>query len=252
MVVTTQKIISLNIATNTYNEVIEHIVKKSINRESAFIAVANVHMTIEACDNLEFQEMLAKADFATADGVPLVLYNRFFNKAVQERAAGMDLVPDLLKKSSEEGLAILFYGGSQLMLDALQKKIGSSFPDLEAAYYSPPFRNLSEEEEKEISKKINSINPHLVFVALGCPKQEKWMFHNYKKHQSVMIGVGGAIPVYAGVISRAPKWIQDYSLEWLYRLVKEPKRLLKRYLYTNTKFLYIVFIQLIKKLLKFK
>jgi N-acetylglucosaminyldiphosphoundecaprenol N-acetyl-beta-D-mannosaminyltransferase len=248
----TKKIISLNIATNSYKEILQYVIKKAINRESGFIAVANVHMTIEAYDDLEFQYMLSEADFATSDGMPLVLYNRFFNKIQQERAAGMDLVPDLVKISSDEKLTILFYGGTQVMLDTLKEKIHRLFPNLKVHYYSPPFRTLSKEENDVIEKEIKLINPQLIFVALGCPKQEKWMYQNYRNHQAMMIGVGGAVPVYAGIIDRAPQWVQNYSLEWLHRFIKEPKRLFKRISYTNTKFLYIVFVQFIKQLLTFK
>ncbi len=112
--------------------------------------------------------------------------------------------------------------------------------------YSPPFRELTKEEKEDIVQRINNINPDFVFVALGCPKQEKWMAEHKNKVNSCMIGFGGALEVYAGVKDRAPKWMQDYSLEWLYRFIQDPKRLWKRYLVTNSLFIILLCIQIVQ------
>jgi N-acetylglucosaminyldiphosphoundecaprenol N-acetyl-beta-D-mannosaminyltransferase len=245
--INTRRVISIDVATNSYKENLEYAIKKAVNRESGFIAISNVHMVVEAYDSLKFREMLVKADFATADGMPLVLFNQYINKVKQERTAGMDLVPDLLSISNDKNLKVLFYGGQQSMLDVLNQKIINDFPNLDCQYFSPPFRELKSEEILEIDEMIKGFNPHIIFVCLGCPKQEKWMYNNYKKFNSLMLGVGGAVPVYAGIVERAPSWMQKLSLEWLFRLVKEPKRLFKRYFYTNTKFLWLTIRYLMSK-----
>ena len=127
------------------------------------------------------------------------------------------------------------------MLEKTESYIRKTYPNIQiAGLYSPPFRPLSEGEMEEIAEHISNSGAHLVFVVLGCPKQEKWMSEMKGRIPAVMIGVGGALPVLIGDLKRAPLWMQRHSLEWLYRLMQEPKRLFKRYLVTNTIYLYLV------------
>jgi len=114
-----------------------------------------------------------------------------------------------------------------------------------AGYYSPPFRTLSESEDAKITEKIRKAKPDLVFVSLGCPKQEKWMAEHKTKLNACLLGLGQAFRTYAGVEKRLPKWMRDLSLEWAYRLIQEPRRLWKRYLYTNSVFLFLAFKHLV-------
>jgi N-acetylglucosaminyldiphosphoundecaprenol N-acetyl-beta-D-mannosaminyltransferase len=241
------KVLSINITIGSYRKILEGIDEIVKNEINSFIVVSNVHMVIEAYNNPNFKAMLDDSIIATSDGMPLVLFNRYINKVEQDRAAGMDLLPDLLEISSQKKYKVLFYGGAQAMLNSLEQKVTGSHPLIEGKYYAPPFRELSEDEVEDIDKMILDFNPNIIFVCLGCPKQEKWMYNNYKKFNAVMLGVGGAVPVYAGVVERAPIWMQKLSLEWFFRLMKEPKRLLKRYLYTNSKFLWLTLRYLIFK-----
>ena len=127
------------------------------------------------------------------------------------------------------------------MLAKTHDSLKQKYPHLSiAGFYSPPFRQLTNIEEEEICNKINSSNPNLIFVVLGCPKQERWMASMKGKLNAVMIGIGGALPVFVGMQKRAPKWMQDYGLEWLFRFIQEPKRLWKRYMVTNSLFLYLI------------
>lgn len=218
----------------------------SVNH-SAYVCVANVHMCIEAYRYPEYKKIINEADLVTADGMPLVLALKILFGIQQDRIAGMDLLPALLASAEEKGLSVFFYGGTEDMLDTTQKYIQDHYPNLKNHhYYSPPFRALTDIEKSEVVNRINASKANLVFVALGCPKQEKWMASMRGKVNACMIGIGGALPVMIGMQKRAPQWMQKSSLEWLYRLLQEPKRLFKRYFVTNSLFIYLLAVELVR------
>jgi N-acetylglucosaminyldiphosphoundecaprenol N-acetyl-beta-D-mannosaminyltransferase len=238
----TKHIISLFISTGSYDSFIHRIIELARKKQSSYVCVANVHMTIEAYWDSKFAEMVNDADLVTPDGMPLAKAMKLLYGIRQDRVAGMDLLPDLLKKAEEENLGVFFYGGTEEMLQRTQTYVQATYPNLkEQAYYSPPFRALTAEEEVSVIQQINNSGAHLVFVALGCPKQEKWMAGMKGKINACMLGIGGALPVMIGMQKRAPQWMQKLSLEWLYRLLQEPKRLFKRYFVTNTLFIWLLF-----------
>ncbi|MCA9841339.1 MAG: WecB/TagA/CpsF family glycosyltransferase [Cyanobacteria bacterium HKST-UBA03] len=130
------------------------------------------------------------------------------------------------------------------MLETARCKLEREFPNLKVGgYLSPPFRSLTDEEMGQIIDQIRDSGAQIVFVALGCPKQERWMAEHAHKLPAVSLGIGAALPVYAETLSRSPKWMQNYGLEWVYRLFQEPNRLLKRYAVTNTLFILNVLLQ---------
>lgn len=209
--------------------------------ESRYVCIANVHMLVEAHNDPIFAGVLEQADLVTPDGMPLVVALRLLHGVRQERVAGMDLMPALIAEAARRSISVFFYGSTADILERVVLRARSEYPALLfAGAYSPPFRRLTAEEEAADISRINSSGARIVFVALGCPRQEKWMARNKGKINAVMIGIGGVFPVYAGVQSRAPLWMQQCSLEWLYRLIQEPSRLLKRYLVTNTTFLFLL------------
>jgi len=233
-----QQLINFNLTKGKYVQFIEQLLTLASNKKAAIVCVANVHMFVEAQQNEEFLAIINNAEMVTPDGKPLTWALRLLYGIKQERVAGMDLLPDLLKKMEEQELSVYFYGGSQEMLNSTTKHIQQKYPLLKVAgSFSPPFRALTENEHGQIIESINESNPHVVFVILGCPKQEKWMDSVKGKINSVMIGVGGALPVMIGLQKRAPLWMQNAGLEWLYRLIQEPGRLFKRYAVTNTFFI---------------
>lgn len=238
----TKHIISLFISTGSYASFIDRILELARKKQSSYICVANVHMTIEAYWDKKFADFVNKADLVTPDGMPLAKAMKLLYGIQQDRVAGMDLLPDLLKKAEEENLGVFFYGGTDEMLRKTKVFVQETYPNLkEQAYYSPPFRALTAEEEISVIQRINDSGAHLVFVALGCPKQEKWMAGMKGKINACMLGIGGALPVMVGMQKRAPQWMQKLSLEWLYRLIQEPRRLFKRYFVTNTLFVWQLF-----------
>ena len=235
-----QKVISLNVSIGKYSDFLLDIMIRSRAKKSSYVCVANVHMCIEAQDDQSFAQLVNNADLITPDGMPLAKAIEVLCGEHQERVAGMDLLPDLLEEAERQRLSCFIYGGSEAVLEKSQDYISAKYPTLRCGFYSPPFRPLTSEEEQADCERINEFGAHLVFVVLGCPKQEKWMARMKGRIHACMIGVGGALPVMIGMQKRAPDWMQQVSLEWLYRLIQEPKRLFKRYAYTNTKFLYLL------------
>lgn len=242
-----KEIINFHVSTGKYEMFIEKITEMAIEKQSSAVYFANVHMYIEAYRSKSFLENINNADIVTADGQPIAWILRLFYGIRQDRVAGMDVFPDLLRVMDREGLPVYFYGGTQKMLDMTAEYLSAKFPTLKiAGMFSPPFRPLTEMEEGVIIEKINATNPALIFVVLGCPQQERFIAKMKGKIQGVMAGIGGALPVTIGMQKRAPVWMRTHGLEWLYRLYKEPARLYKRYFVTNSLFLYIIMRELFK------
>ena len=197
-------------------------------------------MCVEAHNDPAFAAVVNGADFATADGMPMLNQLNRRHQLGQERVAGNDIMPALMAEAAAQGLGIYLYGGKQEVLDLIVARAAKDWPTLRiSGIESPPYRPLSNAEMEDAAERINASAAHIVLVSLGCPKQEKWMAAMKGKVNAIMLGMGGAFLLYAGVDSRAPKWMRDLSLEWVYRLALEPGRLWKRYLVTNTTFLWL-------------
>jgi len=159
----------------------------------------------------------------------------------------MDVLPDMLQQAEEKKLSVLFYGSSEKTLALTKEYLHKNHPALIiAGFISPPYRQLTVEEDEAYMQQINASGANLVFVCLGCPKQEKWMAAMYGKIDAVMLGIGGALAVMIGTKKRAPKWVQNSGMEWLYRLMQEPWRLFRRYASTNPIFLYLLCKEVIR------
>ncbi|WP_034919492.1 WecB/TagA/CpsF family glycosyltransferase [Gillisia sp. CAL575] len=246
-----KSLLSLEVSTGKYEDFISVLSEYAVAKKSTYTCVANVHMLIEAYNDIAFASIVNNAEVVTPDGMPLAKGLELLHGEKQDRVAGMDLLPDLLGISEKENLKVFFYGGTQEMLDQTKSYCNKEYPLLDiAGVISPPFRSLTLEEENEYIERINSSDANFVFVALGCPKQEKWMASMKGKINACMIGIGGALPVMIGMQKRAPKWMQNASLEWLFRFGQEPKRLFKRYFYTNSLFLFLFSKEYIKTKLK--
>jgi N-acetylglucosaminyldiphosphoundecaprenol N-acetyl-beta-D-mannosaminyltransferase len=238
----THNLLTVTLSLGTYADFIEEIVRLANKDEcSEYICVANVHMLVETYRDKAFAKVVNNALITMTDGIPLTWGLRWLHGIRQERVAGMDLMPDLLNAVSQHKIPVFFYGGTKEILEKTKKHIVKYYSEIPSVgVYSPPFRLLTSEEEQEVVYTINASGAKIVFVALGCPKQEKWMAAMKGKINAVMIGIGAALPVLVHAQKRAPRWMQKSGLEWLYRLFQEPKRLFKRYLITNSIFLYIL------------
>ncbi len=234
------RVVGVDISIGSFDEHIQRITALAAERRSAYVCCVNAHMTVEANRDAQFREVVNRADFATADGVPLTKALQWLNKQPQERVAGNDLTPAMFKAAEQHGLSVYLYGGQEEALQLIRARLTADHPQLTVAgWESPPFRPLSEDEMTEVAERINSSGANLVFVSLGCPKQERWMAAMQGRVHSVMLGVGGAFLLYAGKDTRAPLWMRKLCLEWTYRLALEPRRLWKRYLVTNTVFIWM-------------
>lgn len=236
-----KKIISLDIDLFSYKDSIKKIMEDARDRKRGYVCFANVHMIIEAYQDKQFDKDVNSATLVLPDGMPLVKTLKWFYGIEQDRVAGMDVMPDLIRIASNNNLKLFFFGTTPELLEKIRLKIEKDFPKTDVVgLFSPPFNEpLNNDLYTEM---INSSGANLVFVALGCPKQEKWMAQNSSKINAMLLGVGGAFPVFAGVASRAPLFMQNAGLEWVYRLYQEPKRLFKRYLFTNSMYLFLVFV----------
>ena len=201
-----------------------------------YICVSNVHTTVTGYEEEDYRNIQNTAALALPDGKPLSLYSRKHGFPEAERVTGPDLMGELFAR--DNGLRHYFYGGKEETIQVLSEKLPREYPSLQiAGMVSPPFRPLIEEEDERELQKMNDAKADIIWVGLGAPKQERYMYEHRGKVNGVMIGVGAGFDYYAGTIKRAPMWMQKMSLEWLYRLMQDPKRLFRRYFATNFKFL---------------
>lgn len=228
----------LNLTLGDYQTFVDNIIELGRERRSAYVCVANVHMCVEVCRDPDFAKIVNDAHIITPDGKPLSFALKWLYGIEQERVAGMDLMPSLLREAENNGVKVFFYGSTEEILSKIKLICSEKYPLLNiAGSISPPFRTITDVENKKDIIAINDSGAGLVLVALGCPKQEVWMEDRKGSIQAVMVGVGGAFPVFSGMQKRAPKWMQEHSLEWFYRLIQDPRHLFKRYFVTNSIFI---------------
>jgi N-acetylglucosaminyldiphosphoundecaprenol N-acetyl-beta-D-mannosaminyltransferase len=214
--------------------------------ESRYVVLANVHVVVTASQEPDFGAAVAAADLATPDGAPVAWMLSKLRGMPQGRVSGPDLTMALLDRCAEEALPVYFFGSSDATLKALETNLKIAIPKLNVvAFESPPFRPLTPQEDADVVARINASGAGLVFVGLGCPKQEFWMQAHRGQINAVMLGVGAAFDFHAGTVARAPLWMRENGLEWLHRLASEPRRLWKRYLVTNTLFVWGAVRQLV-------
>lgn len=205
--------------------------------QSRIVYAANVHMLMEAHDSPGFAEILNKADLNTPDGMPLVWMMRLKGHPDQQRVYGPTLMLHVIEMAARQHIPVGFYGAEPATLQKLVSNLCNRFPDLHVVYsFSPPYRILDEQESARITGEIIHSGARILFVGLGCPKQEIWIAEHKGQIPAVMLGVGAAFDFHAGIKSQAPAWMQNAGLEWFYRLWQEPRRLWRRYLYNNPRF----------------
>lgn len=245
MCLTTQNIIGFPVTCLSFNEQMETILKWAHDRLTKVVCVCNVHMLVEAHWHSELGGVLERADLVTPDGMPIVWMIRQLGFKQQNRVAGLDILFAVCHLSQQQDVSVFFLGSEASILDQMRTKLEEEFPNLKIAGMEPlPFRPLTEEEDEAVIQTINESGAGVVFLSLGCPKQEYWMDQHKGKISAVMIGLGGAFPVYAGIHKRAPGWVREAGLEWLYRFIQEPKRLWRRYYSTIPPFIWLAFKQL--------
>jgi N-acetylglucosaminyldiphosphoundecaprenol N-acetyl-beta-D-mannosaminyltransferase len=239
-------ILGTTVHPTTYHDATSLILGWAVRSESRTVCLANVHMVMEACDDPAYQAAVNDADLVAPDGMPLVWVLRWMGHDVKERVYGPTLTLRVLEAAAGQKVSVGFYGASPDVLAALIVNIGRRFPDLDIVYTcSPPFRELTPDEDETVVRHFNASGARILFVGLGCPKQERWMHQHKGRVRAVMLGVGAAFDFHAGVVPQAPAWMQDRGLEWLFRLCIEPRRLWKRYLKHNPRFAIFSIFQLL-------
>ncbi|MBN2389055.1 MAG: WecB/TagA/CpsF family glycosyltransferase [Anaerolineales bacterium] len=241
-----RSIFGIEIHAWNYTQAVAQVVTWAREGQSRCIYATSVHGLIEAMDHADFAEVLQQADMITPDGMPLVWVLRLKGYREQERVYGPTLTLHLLAAAAQAGLPVGFFGSRPEVLDALSARMRDRFPGLEIAYRcSPPFRDLSAQEDAAIVEAINSTGLRILFIGLGCPKQERWINAHRGTISAAMVAVGAAFDFHAGTKRQAPAWMQGMGLEWLFRLFQEPGRLWRRYFYITPRFILLSIAELL-------
>ena len=232
-------IMGTDIAAINMDWLVKYLCENLDNIRGDYICVSNVHTTVTAYEDVNYKEVQNGGIMAIPDGGPLSSLGQRRGYKSMKRTTGPSLMEEILKVSVEKGYRHYFYGSTEETLEKLFQTLEREYPGLQiAGMYSPPFRPMLKDEDAAIIERINETKPDFVWVGLGAPKQEKWMAEHQGRVQGLMIGVGAGFDYFAGNIDRAPEWMQKHNLEWVYRLIQDPKRLFARYLHTNTKFIW--------------
>lgn len=234
----TCEILKTNIAVTNMPEAVEFIDDRIRSGSGGYICISNVHTTVMAYEDEDYRKIQNSALLALPDGKPLSVVSKKRGFTEAERVAGPDLMERIFRESAKKGYLHYFYGSTPGTLTALSEKLQTKYPGIRiVGMEAPPFRELTREEDAACVGRINGSGPDIVWVGLGAPKQERWMYAHRECINGLMIGVGAGFDFHAGTVKRAPKWVQNIGMEWFYRLYQDPKRLWKRYVSTNWKFL---------------
>lgn len=234
-------VLDVNVASSNYDDVVQKCVKWAYDGQSHCLTFAAVHMLMESHDKPDFRQKLNSLDMVNPDGMPVVWALRALGNRNASRVYGPDATVHLLRAAAERGIPVGFYGGSQATLDKLVSEVKANYPGIQIRYaFSPPFRKLTQEEDDQIVKEINDSGARFLFVGLGCPKQEEWVFAHRDRVPAVLLAVGAAFDFLAGTKPQAPRWMMRNGLEWLFRLGCEPRRLFGRYFKHNPRFIALV------------
>lgn len=235
-------ILNSKVSALTFDETVKMIEDIIHLNTRSYVCIANTHSLVTATNNIKFFDALNNADIVTPDGMPLVWALKRVGFKHQNRVDGPKLMEKLCEISATNQYKIFLYGSTEETLNQLENELLARYSKIKiVGKISPPFGEITKQKNEEMIRKINSTNPDLVFVGLGCPKQEIWMAENSNQINSILLGVGAAFDFIAGNQKRPHYIIQNMGLEWLYRLVSEPKRLWKRYLYNNPVYIYRYF-----------
>jgi N-acetylglucosaminyldiphosphoundecaprenol N-acetyl-beta-D-mannosaminyltransferase len=242
-----RRIVDVRVDGTSYEDATQRVLRWAKSNESRYVCVATVHSLMEAHDDPTFRAVMNEADLVTPDGMPLVWGLRRLGIEDASRVYGPDLTPVILERAAAEGVPVGFYGVTDEVMAAFSARVLERWPSLRIAYrYSPPFRSMTEDEDLKVVEDINASGARILMVGLGCPRQESWMADHRGRIDAVMVGVGAAFDFIAGAKRQAPLVMQRSGTEWIFRLATEPRRLWRRYLRHNPRFVALFAAQLVR------
>jgi N-acetylglucosaminyldiphosphoundecaprenol N-acetyl-beta-D-mannosaminyltransferase len=237
-------ILGIQVAVSSYEEMVRQSLLWAGERQSRALYFSAAHLLMESVDHPDLLRRLNETGTTFPDGMSLVWALRVLGESRAQQVCGPDSTAAMLAAAEAAGVPVGFYGGSQAALDALIRAVRLLHPKLQIPYVeSPPFRALAPEEDQAMVERFSASGARLLFVGLGCPKQEYWIIDHLGKIPAVMFGVGAAFDFIAGSKKRAPRWMSRNGLEWVFRFAAEPRRLAWRYLKHNPRFVFLVLRQ---------
>ena len=236
---TKHDVLGVAVSATTYDEAVAAVMKAAAESEKAVVSLHAVHALVTASRDPALREAVNQFNMVAPDGQPVRwALNRLHGAGLNDRVYGPEFMLRLCRQAALEGVAVYLYGSTQPVLDALEAALAEKYPDLKiAGVESPPFRPLTEDEDQAVVERINASGARIVFLGLGAPKQDVFAHEHRDRIEAVQVCVGAAFDFHAGALKMAPPWMQRSGLEWFYRLVREPRRLWRRYLVTNSIFL---------------
>ena len=248
--VKTVNILGVHIWKSSLHHTLNHLSNSVTFNRKLRVCVTPVNCVLWAHSSFKLKKLYNSADICTADGVPLLWASKLLGDPIRGRVTGLDLLPEFSKVAAEKGFTFFFLGAAEGVADRLKEKLETEYPGLNVVgTYSPPYaKTFSEEENQKMINMVNKVQPNVLWVSLTAPKQDYWIHEHFDKLDvNIAIGVGAAFDVVVGDIERSPGWMQRYGLEWFYRLIKEPRRLYRRYLIEAPRFIPLVLIQAFKE-----
>lgn len=246
MSLVSRHLLGMRVDATSYEDASQRVMRWAHEERSAYVCVATVHMVMEAFDSLAFRWSVNGADLVTPDGRPLVWALKSLGVRRPSQVRGTDLTAHVVERAAREDLPIGLYGGTPELLKAFTRVLEARYPAARVVcQIAPPFRPLTPEEDEAVTQEIVASGASILFVGIGCPKQERWMATHKGRIPAVMLGVGAAFDFHTGRVRQAPRWVQVAGLEWLYRLLAEPRRLWKRYAKHNPRFVALFLAQLL-------
>ncbi len=246
MSLASRNVLDMRVDATSHEDASWRVVRWAREGRSAYVCVASVHMVMETFDSEPFRQVVNGADLVTPDGRPLVWALRSLGVRGASQVRGTDLTTHVVERAVRENVPIGLYGGTPQLLDSFVDELERRYPGVRVVCrIAPPFRPLTPEEDDAATREILSSGARIVFVGIGCPKQENWMAEHKGRIPAVMLGVGAAFDFHTGRVRQAPRWMQVSGLEWIFRLMMDPRRLWKRYAKHNPRFVGLFLLQLL-------
>ena len=246
MTLVSRDILGMRVDATSYEDASRRVVRWAREERSGYVCVASVHMVMEAFDSGAFRQVVNGADIVTPDGKPLSWALKALGVRRSTQVRGTDLTTHVIERAAREHVPIGLYGGTPELLETFVRVLETRYPGIRVVcQIAPPFRPLTQEEDEEATREIVESGARILFVGIGCPKQERWMAAHKGRVPTIMLGVGAAFDFHTGRVRQAPRWMQTAGLEWAFRLMMDPKRLWKRYAKHNPRFVGLFLLQLL-------